>query len=181
MLLGSPTERNHNDELAARWVRRCDGVPPFYTEEVRQALPDPAGLPGCASSGITIPTTSRMQSTISGASRTKTSRRDYPTMGDAEVLERLETYAKSEIGAIKRMLLALQAEILLPRDQAQLASPIDRHGRGGGRQEDDRPASGFIRQKGVPPSGVDAAARWDLAVALLPHFVVSGETRKRLR
>lgn len=41
-----------------------------------------------------------------------------PTMDDAEVIDRLERLAGSEVGLVRRMVAALQEEIELPRDEA---------------------------------------------------------------
>ncbi|MFC7478204.1 hypothetical protein ACFQS7_27920 [Dankookia sp. GCM10030260] len=86
---------------------------------VRDALTDPAGtLAGLRARGIIDP--SHLQSAIDYARMIED--REFvgdisPTMDDAEVIARAEHFVRSELGTIRKMLLALALELNQPRDQ----------------------------------------------------------------
>ncbi len=133
-----------------------------FMRRVAEAVQDPAGiLAGLRSRGIG----DAAAFTPAVAFLRAVEEREYtsgitPTMDDAAVLERLERHARSEIHAVLKMLLALRAEIALPRDQAHgVAFHPDKPVTVDGRQERQNRISVHYRK--------DLAFRADVPVLVL--------------
>lgn len=143
-----------------------------FMAKVREALPDPDGiLAGLRRQGITSPEDFdpaldylrrvEEEGFIDGIG---------PDTDDTTLLERLETYQKCEIGAVRRMLTALREEIALPRDQAHgVAYRPDMPVKVDGAKERQTRIEVFYRKalafaEKVPVLALDASSRHSVAV-----------------